>query len=93
MDLKGIMLSEISQLEKDKYYRISLMWNIKNKQNKINEQIKPNKNKHEDTENRVVVTRGEGVVSGRVKGINCMVTDGNEIFGGEHTVEYTEVEI
>ena len=29
------------------------------KQNpKINEQAKPNKNKHVDTENRVVVTRG-----------------------------------
>lgn len=25
------------------------------------------------------------------KGIKRMVTDGNEIFGGEHTVIYTEV--
>ena len=25
------------------------------------------------------------------KGIKCIVTDGNEIFGGEHTVIYTEV--
>ena len=32
------------------------MWNIKNK-DKINEQIKPNKNIYIDTENRVVVIR------------------------------------
>ena len=41
------------------------MWNIKNK-DKINEQIKPNKNIYIDTENRVVVIRGEGV-GGRAK--------------------------
>ena len=38
---------------------------------------KPNKNKCIDTENRVVVIRGEGA-EGRakwIKGINCMVTD------------------
>ena len=29
MDLKGIMLSDISQIEKDKYCIISLMWNLK----------------------------------------------------------------
>ena len=29
----------------------------------------------------------------RVKGINCMVTDGNRTFGGEHPVAYTEVKI
>ena len=31
MDLKCTMLSEISQTEKDKYYMISLMWNLKKK--------------------------------------------------------------
>ena len=31
MDLEGIMLSEISQSEKDKYHMISLMWNLINK--------------------------------------------------------------
>ena len=32
MDLEGIMLSEISHREKDKYCMISLvMWNLKNK--------------------------------------------------------------
>ena len=34
MDLEGVMLSEINQVEKDKYHTISLMLNIKNKQTK-----------------------------------------------------------
>ena len=34
------------------------MWNIKNK-DKINEQIKPNKNIYIDTENKLMVTKGE----------------------------------
>ena len=33
MDLEGIMLSEISHIEKDKYCMISLMWNLKNTTN------------------------------------------------------------
>ena len=33
MDLEGIMLSEISQTEKDKYCMISLYGNLKNKTN------------------------------------------------------------
>ena len=41
------------------------MWHIRNKQTQNkkqkNEQTKPNKSKHIDTEKRVVVTRGEGV--------------------------------
>jgi len=41
----------------------------KNQIDKINEQTKPNKNKHVDTVNRIVVTRGEKWV----KGINYMV--------------------
>ena len=28
MDLESIMLSEISQVEKDKYHMISFMWNL-----------------------------------------------------------------
>ena len=30
MDLKGIMLSKLSQSEEDKYHMISLMWNLRN---------------------------------------------------------------
>ena len=33
MDLESIVLSEISQSEKDKYHMISLMWNLMNKLN------------------------------------------------------------
>ena len=33
MDLENIMLSEISQSEKDKYHMILLMWNLMNKLN------------------------------------------------------------
>ena len=36
MDLKGIMLSEVSKTEKDKYHDFIYMWNLKTKQ--INEQ-------------------------------------------------------
>ena len=58
-----------------------------------------NQTKQVDTENRVVVTRAEGPgaggVGGRgdvkwIKGVNCMVTDGNSILV---TVVHTEVEI
>ena len=34
---KCIMLSKISQSEKDKYHMISLMWNLRNKANKQRE--------------------------------------------------------
>ena len=46
----------------------------------------PTKTKHIDTENTVVVTRGEGAGKGKwIKGVNYMVMDENYIFGGEHT--------
>lgn len=53
IDLKGIMLSETSQVEKDKYSVFSLICGIKTKQNKswIQREI----------ENRMVVTRDAGV--------------------------------
>ena len=43
------------------------MWNIKKqtKPSKMNEQIKPSKNKHKGTENRVVMPRRKGAVEGR----------------------------
>ena len=33
MKLESIMLSKISQSEKDNYHMISLMWNLRNKTN------------------------------------------------------------
>ena len=56
MDIEGIMLSEISQTEKDKY--LCFHSYVKSKKKK-NNQIKINKNKLINTENRSVVTRGE----------------------------------
>ena len=38
MDLKSIMLGEISQKEKDKYFVITYTWNPKNKCQNITEQ-------------------------------------------------------
>lgn len=54
------VLSEVRQMEKDKYHAIALiMWNIKKLINKPNSpQRKSNRNKHVDTENRVVVVGG-----------------------------------
>ena len=53
--------------ERQMPYNIIPMWNIKakKKDNKKSEQSKLNKNKHIDTEERVVVTRGKGVRLGR----------------------------
>ena len=48
-------------------YDLTHMWNIKNKQTKINEQSKQKQTRrYIDTENREVVTRGEEV-GGKVK--------------------------
>ena len=52
MDLKGIMLSGISQTEKTKYHMISLLWNLQ----------KPIKMKQNQTlryREQAVVARGE----------------------------------
>ena len=56
-----------------------------NKQNKMNL----------DTENRLVVTRGEGDwgMGGMVKGVNCMVMNGKWTCGGDHFVVYTDVKL
>lgn len=61
MDLKDITLSEISQMEKDKYCMIfAHLGNIKIKpKTKINEQARPNKKKHINTENKAVAERNE----------------------------------
>ena len=55
MDLESIMLSEISQSEKDKYHMISLvcMWNLIYKINK------QSRSRLIDTENRLTAVRGK----------------------------------
>ena len=55
MDHEGIMLSEISQMEKDRYYMIShfCVTQVKKKKRKLKE------NNPIDAENRFMLTRGE----------------------------------
>ena len=64
MELEGIMLSEIRQVEKDKYQMISLMWSIRTKQ-KLKEQ---NSSRLTEPKNGVRVTKGKGTGEGGWKG-------------------------
>ena len=77
------MLSEINQMEKDKFPMVSLICGISktNNQNKINEQTKPNQNKHIDIENRIVVPRRERVGVGKMEVIKCMFNMETKILG------------
>ena len=54
MDLESIMLSEISQSERQLPYDFTYMWNL---MNKINKQ---NRNRLTDIENRLIAVKGEG---------------------------------
>ena len=56
MDPESIVMSELNQMEKDKYHMISLKLNI-NKQ-KQTKWVNQTEEKHIDTENREVVARG-----------------------------------
>ena len=62
MDLEGIILSEISHMEKDKYCMISLICGIQKYKlkDKINEQTKPNKNTFRYREQSNGYQRGRG---------------------------------
>ena len=51
IEFESIMLSEISQKEKDKYCMISVIWNSKKKKKKLNS----------ETENRKVIAKGRRV--------------------------------
>ena len=61
MGQEGIMLSEISQTGKDRYCVISLICGTPN--NKTNEYIKKIRNRLIDTENYLMIVRGEGGVA------------------------------
>ena len=65
------------------------------KRNKVSEQCKPHKNTHGYTENRVVITKRKEVEGKMkwIKMIHCIVADWKYIFGDEHTVGSTEVEM
>ena len=55
MGTEGIMLSEISHIEKDKYCMISLICGV------FKKQIPKNRNRFKDTENEQEVTKGQGL--------------------------------
>lgn len=59
----------------------------------IKRQAKQNKRRLTEADCRLVVTRGAGGGGGAkwVKGVNYTVTDGKQIFGGEHAVVYADV--
>ena len=56
IDLEVIILSEVSQTEKDKYYDIICMWNLK-KLYKLT--YLQNRNRLTDLGNKLMVTKGE----------------------------------
>ena len=62
MNQEGIMLSGISQIEKDKYCMLSLMWNpIKIKRMNVTKQ----KSSLTNTENKLVITKGRRMGDGK----------------------------
>ena len=56
MDLEIIVLSEVSQREKDKYH-IIYMWNVKKSDTKLT--YLQNRNRFTDVENKLMVTKGK----------------------------------
>ena len=60
MDLRGIILSDISQLEKDKYPVISLIYGIQKKKKKTSSQIQRTGWSLPDTGDGGVGKMGEG---------------------------------
>ena len=63
MDLEIVIVSEVSQTEKDKYHMISLTFGIKKKKDTseliYNTEIDRNGNRPTDIENKLMVTTGE----------------------------------
>ena len=55
MDLEIVILSEVSQTQKDKYY-IAYMWNLKKKG--TNEPYLQSRSRVTDVDNKLMVTRG-----------------------------------
>ena len=64
MDLEIIILSEVSQTEKDKYHIV--MWNLKKKKKDTNELI--SRKRLTDTENKLMVTKEERGVGNKLEG-------------------------
>lgn len=68
------------------------MWTILKINSKIKEQIDPNKNKHIDTETRVVVNKKEGDWEQDEMGKRGQLKRGNKTVGGIHMIMHTRGE-
>ena len=64
MELYCIMLSEISQSEKDKYHMISLMWNLRNKTEEHRGRERKIKTEREASHKRFLITENKLRVAG-----------------------------
>ena len=56
VDLESILLSEVSQTERQISHDIIYMWNLINDTNDL---VYKKRNRHTDTENKLMVTKGE----------------------------------
>ena len=59
MDLEIIILSEVSQTEKDKYHMIPLTCGIYKEKKRLKWAYFQNRKRLTDTENKLMVTKGE----------------------------------
>lgn len=85
------MLTEICQMEKDNYCMICSYVESKKKtseQNKLN-------TKTNSLIKHIDVTKGEGVwrVGTMGEEVNYMVMNGDQTFGGDHSLVYTDVKL
>ena len=62
MDLEIIILSKVSQTQKEKYYMLSLMWNLIFK--KVQRTYLQNRNRLTDIKNKLMVMKGETLGGG-----------------------------
>ena len=59
MELEIVILSEVSQTEKDGYHDITCMWNLKKKKNGTTGTYLQNENRVTNVEKKLTVTKGE----------------------------------
>ena len=90
MDLEDIILSEIIEMEKDKYHMISLMCGTQNKKVTNKQQNKRRTHRYRQQNGSQQKGRSGGSVAW-VKGVR-MVMEGNQTFGDENVVKYTDIE-
>ena len=78
MGLEDTMLSEINQMEKDKYYLISLLWEYKKLASKINEQ--PNQT---ETNLKIQKKKKEQQLPDRKGQEDCKTGKGDQLYSDD----------